>query len=213
MTSRERLIAATQGGAVDRKPLICWPVQCNESDAVVGQVNPSQISLAKVVNPFGQALKANIPIWDALAEDPERGEKILTSLIAKTRSEITSALDHGADGVLYLLYGARGLHTTPMEYGGHYLERDREILTDFQGNTFNMIYVVGEDDAYLDFVSDLPAHGFAWDSKATQTTVEQMRQMRPNGLATNSPDADIEMRFGTDSLAAELELELQETHV
>lgn len=213
MNSRERLIAAARGGEVDRKPLVCWPTPCPESDAVVGEVNPVQISLIKVVNPFGQALRSNVEVWDVLAEEPRRGEKILNELVDKTRSEIKAALEHGADGILYLLYGARGVHATPMEYGGHYLERDRELLSEIEGATFNMIFVVGEDDAYLDFVSDLPGQAFAWDSVATGTSVGQLRDMRAGALATNSPDADIELRFGTTSLIADLELELQTTHV
>ncbi|HWA83743.1 MAG TPA: hypothetical protein VG820_09935 [Fimbriimonadaceae bacterium] len=213
MNSRERLIAAARGGEVDRKPLICWPKPCPESDAVVGQVNPAQISLCPVVNPFGQALRSGAEVWDVLAEDPRRGEKMLDELVGKTRSEIRAAFEHGADGVLYLLYGARGLHTTPMEYGGHYLERDRELLTEIEDATFNLIFVVGEDDAYLDFVSDLPAHAFGWDAVATQTTPAQLREMRSGALAANAPDADIELRFGTPNLIADLELELQTTHV
>lgn len=213
MNSRDRLIAAASGGKVDRKPLICWPTPCPESDGVVGQIGPLQISLAKVVNPFGQALRSNTEVWDVLAEEPRRGEKMLDELVDKTRQEIKAAFEHGADGVLYLLYGARGVHTTPMEYGGHYLERDRELLTEIKDATFNMIFVVGEDDAYLDFVSDLPGHAFGWDSTATGTTVGQLRDMRAGALATNSPDADIELRFGVPNISADLELELQTTHV
>jgi hypothetical protein len=212
MNSRERLIAVARGGEVDQKPVICWPADCPESDAVVGQGTPTQISLTKVVNPFGQALRKQQAVWETLAEDPTKGAKELDGLVALTRNEINGALDNGADGVLYLLYGARGMHTTPMEYGGHYLERDRELLAEIEDTTFNMIFVVGEDDAYLDFVSDLPAHAFAWDSRATGTTVDEMRAMRTGALATNGRDADIDLRFGTESLSADLELELQETH-
>ncbi|MFI5385514.1 MAG: hypothetical protein ACHQ50_05265 [Fimbriimonadales bacterium] len=208
MTSRERLIAAARAGKPDRRPVICWPNSSPESDAVVDQVNPSQISLATIINPFGHALRSGIAVWDALAEEPRHGEKILDALVAQTRAGIKAAVDHGYDGVLYLLYGARGLHTTPMEYGGHYFERDRELLSEIGNAAFNMIFVVGENDAYLDFVSDLPAHAFAWDAQATGTSVAEIRQMRVGALASNSSDADIEMRFDTASLAAELELKL-----
>ncbi|HVT11924.1 MAG TPA: hypothetical protein VHE55_06630 [Fimbriimonadaceae bacterium] len=213
MNSRERLIAAARGGEVDRKPVICWPKPCPESDAIVCQVNPTQISLSPVVNPFGQALRSRIEVWDVLAEEPKRGEKILDELVGKTRSEIKAAFEHGADGVIYLLYGARGLHATPMEYGGHYLERDRELLTEIEDAPFNLIFVVGEDDAYLDFVSDLPAQAFGWDAQATGAPPSQLREMRSGALAANAPDADIELRFGASNLIADLELELQTTHV
>lgn len=222
MTSCERLMAAAIGGIPDRKPVICWPTSCPDSDgtflecadlAALSTAEPARLRLAKVLNPFGRALKLEVPLDDELAEDPAKGERTLDSLVAKTKQEMESALQMGADGIFYMLYGARGLHTTPMEYGGHYLERDRELLAGIENATFNMIFVVGENDAYLDFVSDLPAHAFGWDCLATGVDVNAMRQMRPCGLATNSPDADIELRFGTETLAANLEAELQTSHV
>lgn len=169
---------------------------------------PDNIHLTAVLNPFGRALKQDVDLTEILAEDPDRGETLLGGFVDKARKDMAEA----PDGVLYLLYGARGLHTTPMEYGGHYLERDRELLTEIENSNFNMVFVVGEDDAYLDFVSDLPAHAFGWDSKATGVTVQEMRKMRTGALATNAHNADIELRFGTDSVSAELELQLQETH-
>ena len=211
MTSRERLIAATRGDQPDRKPVICWPQASGLSNAVVGSCHPDQICLAAVCNPFGQALRYDILVAEALHDDPVEGESILHGLVAKTRAEMREALEAGADGILYLLYGARTKHTTPMEYGGHYLERDRELLSEVQDAAFNMIFVVGEEDAYLDFVSDLPAHAFAWDSKATGMTVAEMRPMRSGALATNSPDADIELQFGIENPSAMLETKVRES--
>lgn len=212
MTSRERLIAVSRGEPTDRKPVVCWPVSCPESDVTTDAVALNQIRLSPVVNPFGQAIRRRVDVWDTLAEDPARGAKQLDSLVDRTRREAQGALEHGADGILYLLYGARGLHSTPMEYGGHYLERDREILGEFGSATFNMVFVVGEDDAYLDFVSDLPAHAFGWDASATGVGVAELRPMRPGALATNAPDADIELRFGVGGVCAHLESNLQESH-
>jgi hypothetical protein len=225
MNSRERLIAVASGTTADRKPLICWPIACPESDAAVlecadlaalSTAEPARllakIKLVPVLNPFGRALKDEIPLSEKLADDPDRGELMLIGLIDDTRARIQRAFDRGADGILYLLYGARAVHTTPMEYGGHYLERDRELLSEIQSAAFNIVFVVGEDDAYLDFVSDLPAHAFAWDSQSTGTSVAQMRAMRAGALATNSPDADIELCFGTETVAADLERNLMEWH-
>lgn len=206
-------MALTRGGAIDRRPLICWPIPCTASDAVAGTGREDQISLRAVVNPFGQALRSGSAVWDMLAEDPRRGEKELEALVDRTRAEIEEAANLGAEGILYLVYGARGLHTTPMEYGGHYLERDRELLSKLGGFLFNLVFIVGEDDAYLDFVSDLPAHAFGWDSVASGVGVEQMRSMRAGPLATNAADADIELRFGSPNVVANLELELQQSHV
>ncbi len=218
MTSRERLISAARGSDVDRKPVICWPKACPESDAAImecadlsalSQADPSKLRLVPVRNPFGQALRHDILVRDELSEDPDAGERTLQGLVDLTRHEIHSALSKGADGILYLLFGAREKYTTPMEYGGHYLERDREILAEIVDSAFRMVFVVGEKDAYLDFVSDLPVELFAWDSLATGVTAAEMRQMRTGALATNSEDANIELRFGVDSPTQYLESGLQ----
>jgi len=215
LNGRERLIAAAGGMAVDRKPIIAWPMPNSDSDAYVtcshepGACPDGALKLAAVANPFGQALKAGVDIRSAFEEDPVEGATILDGLVALTEAEVQFALKHGFDGVFYLVYGARAGHTTPMEYGGHYLERDREILSGIAGAQFNLVFVLGGEDAYLDFVSDLPAHAFGWDSVASGVSVAQIRAMRPGLLATNSPDADIELRFGLADVAEHLESEIQ----
>ncbi|MCG9894538.1 MAG: hypothetical protein MH204_03565, partial [Fimbriimonadaceae bacterium] len=104
---------------------------------------------------------------------------------------IDAALSARADGVCYVLAGANPASSTPMQYGGHFLEVDREILTDCQDAAFNLLWVRGKEEPYLDFVIDLPAHAFAWDMVATGITPSAMKQARGGAVAGAHPEADI----------------------
>jgi hypothetical protein len=118
---------------------------------------------------------------------------MLDRYVAQTRNALAAGLDAGADGVLYRLHGAREALCTPMQYGGYYLERDRELLEEIADAALNVLLVVG-GDAYLDFVCDLPAHVFAWDVEATGVTSDQIRALRVGSQA--STDAASEFRLG-----------------
>jgi hypothetical protein len=210
-------VAAARGGEVDRKPVVAWPHPSQESDAMVFHSDVGhdviagagdKAALVEVFNPFGLAVQREISLNSLLGDTPELGDRILNGLVEEVRGHIRAAFDSGADGILYRLHGARGLHCTPMQYGGHYLERDRELLTEIQDARLNVLFVVGEDDAYLDFVSDLPAHVFAWDCDATQVSAEQVRALRPGALASTDPAADIVLDPGTEHLSRVLECSL-----
>lgn len=213
MTSRERVIAVGQGQEVDQKPVIVWPGEPEEfADALVvpswmtREVQPTpledgRILLAEVVNPFGKARIRGIDLNEMIRLDPEIGAIELDEIVDETRLEIREALAHGAEGILYRLHGARELFCTPMQYGGHYLEKDRELLDEFAGNAFNLLFVVGNNDLYLDFVSDLPAHAFGWDVRGSGISVNQVRDMRPGALAADDDQADIRFKHPVSNVA------------
>jgi hypothetical protein len=165
-------------------------------------------ALVEVLNPFGLALQREIHLNDLLRDTPELGDRILSGLIEEARGHIQNALNSGADGILYRLHGARGRHCTPMQYGGHYLERDRELLAEVADARVNVVFVVGEDDVYLDFVSDLPAHIFAWDCEESQIGPSQVRTMRQGALCCVAADADVILDPGTDNVSTMLEASL-----
>lgn len=219
MTSRERLIAAARGGEVDQKPVIAWPgpdsqadedasdaIICGDSSTVHNYVGGDKIVLAEVRNPFFIAKCAGVPINELLHTDPDAGSKELDAAIAQTRQAMQMSLDRGADGILYRLYGARSKHCSPMQYGGHYLERDRELLEEFKDANLNVLFVLGNEDVYLDFVSDLPAHVFAWDSKATGIGSEQVRAMRHGAQASADSASEITLLHDDRSIADRLDL-------
>lgn len=198
MTGKERLVAAARGGEVDRKPVILWPGESVRSDARIlihpeaeAIADEERIVLVDVISPFGRAVKAGFGLNDLLTEDPEAGNAHLDEFVQQTRDEIEAANEAGFDGIFYRLIGAEPELSTPMQYGGYYLERDRELLEDVADARLNILYVDGGEEVYMDFVSDLPAHVFAWDIDRTGISVAAMRAMRRGALAAEDPTADI----------------------
>ena len=144
-------MAAASGGEVDCQPRLSWLGRDDDSDAVVlpiaeiAELRPqSRFALADVSNPYGLALGRGIDLNKALKDDPTVGSIVLDGLVEEVRSHIKASLHSGADGIFYRLHGATPIHCTPMQYGGHYLERDRELLDEAKSAAFNVIFVVGK---------------------------------------------------------------------
>jgi hypothetical protein len=196
MTGRERLLAAKRGDPCDRKPVISR-TQDRRADAILARVNglgdaralnPDQMVLAEVIDPLGRALARKIPLSRLLREDPTEGAANLNELVAETRADIDFAMSAGADGVFYRLEGAQPSVTTPMEYGGFYLEPERELLSAARGANLNVLYLHGSVD-FFEFVSDLPADVFAWDPHSGEA--ERVRSLWKGAIAAADPAADI----------------------
>ncbi len=212
MTDRERLRLLQAGIAPDRKPIISWPCPDQAPSGITVRL-PNQaliaddemMALAEITNPFGLAIERGLDLNAILKGDPESGSKTLDALTEEVKSTIASVLARGADGILYRLHGASPRWCTPMQYGGYYLERDRELLATAAEAKFNLIFVAGDSEVYFDFVSDLPAHAFAWDSPTTGVTVSQMRGIREGLLASADPDSDILLATITGSISEALE--------
>ncbi len=218
MTSRERLLAVAHGAEVDRQPKIFWPYWETGSDfrhfnheTMPDHIEEAEgdVALVEITNPFGLALQKEINLNKALKEDPKAGNRLLGELIDEAKRDIELAFEIGADGILYRLYGARARHCTPMEYGGLYLEKDRELLESVKDSLFNVIFVVGQEDVYLDFVSDLPAHAFGWDSDDSKIPASEVRKMRSGALMSEDPESDILLHPGTAFLSKMLESSLR----
>jgi hypothetical protein len=179
-----------------------------ESDvAIVPATDGGSGVLVEVVNPFGRALLKGIDLNQELRNDPETGNNLLSELVQETRRDIASVLEAGASGILYRLHGASPAHCSPMQYGGFYLERDRELLGEAVERGFTLLFIVGDEETYLDFVSDLPAHAIAWDVRRTGYSLNAMREMRTGAIAADDDSAEIELMIPMDepSLAARLE--------
>lgn len=199
MTGRERLTAASRGGAVDRKPVLVWG-RDSQADGMIASSpreavqflaeSPESLVLVEVLSPLGHELAEPRSLLDLLHDDPSQGEALLSDRAAQTRTSIQEALEAGADGVAYRLAGAMPSVTTPMQYGGHFLEVDREILSDLAEARFVLLYVEGQEEPYLDFVIDLPAHAFGWDY-ASGIPPAAIRSAREGALAGAHPEADI----------------------
>ena len=137
--------------------------------------------------PFRRAEKAGIPIVDLFEKDIASGDDTLAEMISETHKEIFEA----TEPIFYVLSGPEPAKTTPMQYGGHFLERDRELLEFANERGEVWLYVDAGPGAYMDFVSDLPAAVFAWDAVKTGFPLLEMRKLRTSKLCTNEPGADL----------------------
>lgn len=124
----------------------------------------------------------------SLAGQLPTGQLLLDRLVEETTQEARDA-----DDVLYLLAGAVPDVCSPMEYGGHFLERDREILQGWSGTRHVLLYVQGGDGVYLDFVSDLPAEIFAWNAEGSRISAREVRSMRTGLLAATDVEAEVRL--------------------
>ena len=196
MTPRERLAAVANGAPVDRKPVVLRPGAADDrADAIVVPADTfaggraDQAVLAHVLSPFARAISRGTELTRLLHDDPAAGGDSLAELTEETRAEMARALEQGADGIYYELDGAYPTRTTPMQYGGFFLETDRKLLAEIEPTGFNILFVKGDVEPYIDFVSDLPAQAFGWESKSV--SVQFVRKMRQGALAAADPQADV----------------------
>ena len=196
MTPRELLAAVANGEPADRKPVVLTPGATDDrADAIVvpaasfAKGGGKQAVLAQVLSPFARAISRGSELTQLLHDDPAAGGEVLAELTEETRAEMASALENGADGVYYELDGAYPTRTTPMQYGGFFLETDRKLLEEIETAGFNILFVKGDAEPYIDFVSDLPAQAFAW--QAESVTIEAVREMRQGPLAAAHPQAEV----------------------
>lgn len=192
MTGRERMVAACRGGELDRVPVIGQDALIVELSLVREALTSNEDSaiLARIPSPLTRAKSEGNDLYTELESNPAYGEMQLAEYAVATRVDAADAIGQGADGICYVIDGAYPNYSTPMQYGGHFLELDREILSEFAQARLNMIYVAGADSPYLDFTSDLPGHLFAWDSSCGVEPGE-IKVMRDGALACDHPEADV----------------------
>lgn len=99
----------------------------------------------------GTALQAVPSVW-ALCQE---------GLEPAAAEERALALAEGAEGVLYVVEGACPAHTTPMQYGGNYLESDRRVL---EALPVPVIVLARGREAYIDILAGLPCAALAWSA-------------------------------------------------
>lgn len=192
MIARDRTLAAIQGGKPDRTPEVGTDILAVPIDRIADarRNKPDAVILAIVHSPLTRARIRNQNIFDQLESDPASGNDELDELVMASQIQINDAIHGGADGICYVIEGAYPSVSSPMQYGGFLLERDRALLSSANPAPANMVLIAGENEPYIDFVSDLPAAVFAWDA-CSGWTPTQVRDLRTGALAANSPDADI----------------------
>lgn len=123
------------------------------------------MTLHTVLNPFGRALDEGLNLNELLGEDPVSGSAHLDRLCRLTAADCAAA----QSGIRYRLIGADPAFCTPMQYGGFYLERDREILEGAKQRGYLEIDVDG-DEPYLDFIVDLPCDALTHNGRKVEVT-------------------------------------------
>ncbi|MFM9872510.1 MAG: hypothetical protein ACKVQS_03475 [Fimbriimonadaceae bacterium] len=193
MTSRERLLAVASGNKPNPAPVIGTDALLVPIDRIKATLasHPDQAILAIVPSPLTLARSQNVDIFSELQADPIKGNETLDKLCMAVQIQMNDALATGADGICYIIDGAYPAVATPMQYGGFFLERDRELLESITRANFNLLLIAGSQEPYIDFVSDLPAQAFAWDTSSGWTPT-QVSELRPSTLAANHLEADIQ---------------------
>lgn len=200
MTSKERLFAILDGRPVDQRPRIslghasntcdAWAVPLADLDKHVNEEQTYGI-FALIDSPITKSIERNMDVFQTLQKDPHAGNQILQSLVEETEREVRIALDSGVFGILYRIEGAHPNFCTPMQYGGHFLELDRQILETAQRATCSAIWIEGGPDAYLDSVTDLPTTILGFRSGSGD--LNWIRQVRKGLIAMDGHEGDIEI--------------------
>lgn len=145
--------------------------------------------MTRVDGVFRRAEAAGLDLVRLLESDPEAGNAELAKLVDATRR----AIDDARGSMVYRLAGPEPAKATPMQYGGFFLEKDRELLDHALATRDGAevwLEVTAGPDAYFDFIADLPADVFAWDARATGLGLAEMRSLRSGRLCTNEPGSD-----------------------
>jgi hypothetical protein len=164
------------------------PTLLSETDAAI---------LVEVDNPFGVALAEQIDLNEEFEADPAAGDVVFGAYADRTREQLEAALAAGADGVLYRVFGAEPSLSTPMQFGGLYLEQERNLLNEIAAARFNVVFVEGGEDTYLDVVSDLPASALGWDEQRNPVSPAEVRAMHRGALACGLHAEDPQRLFAS----------------
>lgn len=126
-------------------------------------------SFEGVLSPLSRAISQGIDIVSQLEDNPSLGDQTLAELVRETANEIS----HIEGNFNYIVAGAEPRFTTPMQYGGHFLELDRELI----GARKPAITLIGGSETYIDIVSDLAESYLIWDSSSTSVDPQEVARM------------------------------------
>lgn len=195
MTGRELVLAAFQGSPSNSKPRIVSTGTGADAQGFYGPLESLPTSgvsacFGTVLSPLGNLLAKGRDIYSVLESNPEVGEAMISEESDRVRQMVSEIVQAGADGVLYELEGAYPAASSPMQYGGHFLEVDRELMAEITSKTIGIVWVCGKDEPYLDFVSDLAGHAFGWESE-DDMDVASIRAVRTGLIVGSFAQADL----------------------
>jgi hypothetical protein len=143
-------------------------------------------ALPGVLSPLSRALMRGANVISLLDENPAEGDRVIASLFSETQAEINEI----GGNFNYVVAGAEPNWTTPMQYGGHFLELDRELI----GSRRPAITLIGGAETYVDIVSDLAETFLIWNTATNDVNPEEVAKMtRATTLTqvTNFPELNI----------------------
>lgn len=122
-----------------------------------------------VLSPLARAIQASHHVVSLLADNPAEGDQFLAELVAQTREHIEAT--NGPFN--YVIAGAEPSFSTPMQYGGHFLELDRELI----GDRKPVITLIGGSETYIDVVSDLAETYLLWNPASITEDPQEVAKM------------------------------------
>ena len=131
-----------------------------------------------VLSPLSRALQEGIDAISLLDKDPANGDRLLHSLVAATKAEIESA----SVQINYIVAGAEPEYSSPMQYGGHFLELDRELI----GTRKPAITVIGGPETYIDIISDLAETFLIWNPQTNPVDPAEVSKMTRAKIVTHA---------------------------
>lgn len=216
MTARDRVKACLAGSPTDLPPSVVWSASPgHQADVIVTdwesvkracETHPDQLVLGLIQSPLSLAMFRSLDLVEELAADPEKGEATLSAITQECKDRIDSVKEQGGHGILYFLNGAHPEVTSPMQYGGYFLEVDRELLGLVQDCELNILFIAGRDEeVYLDVVGDLPVAVVGWDNAAITIPIELAKQSIHRKIALDHPQADFLLASHYDEIERLLE--------
>lgn len=130
-----------------------------------------------VLSPLSRAIAQGIDIVGLLEKNPAEGDRVLAELVSQCSSEI----DQTSGPMNYIVAGAEPGVTSPMQYGGHFLELDRELI----GTTSTAITLIGGPETYIDVVSDIAKSYLIWNPETNPVDPQEVSRMTTATPITN----------------------------
>lgn len=210
MQAAIRLQSLREGETLSPKLSMIWSASPGHScDAIVtNQVSLNhaiathngQLVLCEVHSPLGRIVRSQPQLLDTLRETPADAEDALLDFANEAKNEIREAFELGAHGIFYRLSGANPKVTTPMEYGGHFLEMDKELMAHASSGLLNVISVEDGPEIYIDAVAEVPGHAIHWDNALNELSIEAVRTMTTKFLVLDHPVADIHFAHSQEEI-------------
>ncbi|MEI7577183.1 MAG: hypothetical protein WCK51_09835 [Armatimonadota bacterium] len=122
-----------------------------------------------ILSPLSRAISQGIDVVGLLEENPAEGDRVLAELVSQCSHEMRQV----SGPLNYIVAGAEPDVTSPMQYGGHFLELDRELI----GTSSPAITLIGGPETYIDVVSDIAKSYLIWNPETNPVDPHEVSRM------------------------------------